>query len=803
VDTLLQDFRLAVRSLGRSPAMSAAAVVTLALGIGANTAMFGVIDSLFFRPPAHIQDPGRVVRVVASPGSVRTYPRYTELRENARTMSLAAYFGPRPFSLGQGAAAGQVQATLVTGRFFSMLGVPPRLGRFFTPEEDRPGAAADVAVISEEYWKRELDGSADVLGTTLLLEQRQYLVVGVAPARFTGVDLDRTDVWLPMSAAAPGAVFGDVLTCDRCSWLQVVGRLAPAVTNAQAASELTTLFRGHIVQAIDSTTRVAIRPINQRLGVDAARGLRFSTWLAAACGIVLLIACVNVANLLLTRATRRQREMAIRMALGSGRGQLIRQLYLESGMLALLGASAALVVTIWAGPLVRVLLLPDASPDPIDLRVLVFTSGVALITTMIAGLAPVLYATTPNLATALKAGTREGGGTRSLVQSALLVGQVALTVILLAGAALFIRSLGEVHALRLGFDPEHVMVTRGNLQAIRPTTQEINAEYARMRERAARVPGVTSTSLAIGFPFLYNLGVGLSSPGVDSIPDMPGPYLSAVSPEYFLTLGTRVLRGRGITAADISGSQQVIVVSETIARLVWPGSEALGRCLRLGNPASPCREVVGVVEDGRQNRVTEPAAQAFVPLTQADDPALDMPITSLVIRTSGPAERLAGTVRQAIQSTAADLPFIRLEPMENLFSDEVRPWKLGASLFSLFGMLALLLGGVGVYGVLSYAMSQRTHELGVRVALGAEPGQLLRMVVGRGVGIALLGAGIGSAGALLAGRALASLVFGISPYDPINLVIVAAILVVVAAAASLVPAFRVSRIDPMVALRAE
>lgn len=802
MDALIQDLRLAFRSLGRNPAMTMAAILTLALGIGANTAMFGVIDSLFFRPPAHVVDPDQVVRVNASPGSIRNWPRYADLRDHAKSLTVTAYFGPRPYSLGQGATAREVQATLVTADFFPILGVTPRLGRFFSADEDRPGSA-DVVVVSEEYWKRQLDGASDALGKTLKLGQRNYSVIGVAPDRFAGVELTRPDLWLPMGASAPTALWAEVLTCERCSWLQMIGRLAPGATATKAETEITTLFRGHVVQPIDSATRVSLTGLKRSLGIDAARGVQLSTWLAAACGIVLLIACVNVANLLLTRATRRQREMAVRMALGSRRAHLVRQLYLESGMLAFLGGGAALIMTIWVGPILRALLLPNTPADPVDFRVLLFTSAAALVTTMLAGLAPVLYATSPNLATALKAGAREGGGTRSLIQSALLIGQVALTMILLTGAALFVRSLNRVHGLRLGFEPEHVLVANANLTPVRPTTAESDAEYQRMRERVARVPGVVSTALSVGFPFQFSYGTGFSSPGVDSIPDMSGPYISAVSPEYFATMGTRVLRGRGITEADIGGTPRIIVVSELMARTIWPGKEPIGQCLSISTADAPCREVVGIVEDGRQDRVTEPSAQSFIPLAQADDPSLAVPITSLVIRTSGSAERMVGAVRQAIQSSAADLPFVNLEPMEYLFADQVRPWKLGASLFGLFGALALLLGAVGVYGVLSYAMSQRTHELGVRMTLGAQREQLLAMVVGRGVRIALFGVVIGAGGALLAGKALASLVYGISPYDPLNLVIVGLIMVLVAALASLIPAYRVSRIDPMVALRTE
>ncbi|HWA58970.1 MAG TPA: ABC transporter permease, partial [Gemmatimonadales bacterium] len=452
MDGFIQDLRLSFRSITRTPGMSLAAILTLALGIGANTAIFGVIDALFLRPPAHVVAPEQVHRLGSTAGSIRSWARYLDFKAHAHTVRVAAYFGPRPLSLGQGAEAKEIQSMLVTADFFPLLGVAPRLGRFFTEEEAAPGGA-QVAVVSEEYWRNELGASSDALGRPLQVGRQSYTIIGVAPARFSGVDLTRPDLWLPMGVAAPVALWADVLNCGRCSWLNLVARRQAGITPAAATSELTSLFRATVIQAGDSTASVTLGPLMQPVGTDAARGARVSTWLGVACVVVLLVACVNVANLLLTRASRRRREIAVRVALGSRRMQLIRQLYLESGLLALAGGAAALLTSLWAGPALMRLLLPTSPAEPVRIRVLLFTSAVALVTTVLAGLAPVLHATTPDLATALKSGTREGGGRRSLTQTGLLVAQVALTLTLLTGASLFLRSLDRVHAQRLGFEP--------------------------------------------------------------------------------------------------------------------------------------------------------------------------------------------------------------------------------------------------------------------------------------------------------------------------------------------------------------
>jgi predicted permease len=819
VDTLLQDLRFAARSLARSPGLSLAAILTLGLGIGANSAMFGVVDRLFFRPPAHVVDPDRVVRVNVtrtqppfgtSTYSIATFPRYADLRDHARTLSSVAAYAGGGFSLGRGTGAQQVTGKLVSASMFPLLGVRPERGRFFTAEEDRKGGP-HVAVLSHEFWQRQFGAAPDVLGRTLQLGSSLYTVIGIAPAGFTGVSLEGTDVWVPMSVVAPESRWPQVLECEGCWWLQTIARLAPGVTATQAASEATALYRAHMggsspeERAADSTATISMGSVHEALGPNADKAAKLSVWIIAVCGAVLLIACANVANLLLARALQRRREIALRVALGAGRGRLIRQLYAESGLLAALGLGAAILVTLWAGPLLRAALLPDAATGTsLDPRVFGFSAVLTVATALLAGFAPALHAGIPDLSSALKSGAREGGVARSTTRTGLLVGQVALTFILLTGAGLFISSLHKVRGLRLGFDPERLIVASVNLDALGYKRPAINATYEHIRQRVQRLPGVAGTSLSIGTPFQTSYAVSLDVPGRDSIPSVKtgGPYVSAVTSDYFRTMGTAVRRGRAFTDADDAGAQRVAVVNETMARLVWPDEDPIGKTMKVGNDPRPFG-VVGVVEDARREEVTdEVVVQYFVPLAQADSVFSDG-VSSLIIRTAGPAEPLVDDVRREIQASSPDLPYANIDPMPQLFAYQLRPWRVGSSLFALFGGLGVLLAGVGLYGVLSYVVSQRTQELGIRIALGAGRSSVLGLVLRQGLQVTLAAVLLGAVGAMAAGRAIASLLYGVSPHDPLVLAAVALTLTLVAVVASYLPAHRATRVDPMVALRTE
>jgi len=814
--TFLQDLRFATRSLARSPGLTIAAVLTLGLGIGANSAMFGVVDRLFFRPPAHLVDPDRVVRVnvtkTAPPYGTFTYsladfPRYAELKDHTRTLSAVAGYAGTSYSLGRGQEARRVLGEEVSASFFTLLGVHPERGRFFTDDEDRKGGP-HLTVLSHEYWHTQYADDPGVLGKTLQLGANLYTVIGVAPEGFSGVDLEQPDLWVPLSVAGPESRWPMVLECDGCSWMSTIARLAPNATPTEAASEATALYRSHVgrdANKADSTAVVSMNSVHQALGPNADNAAKLSLWLVAVCGAVLLIACANVANLLLARALQRRREIAVRVALGAGRFRLIRQLYAESALLATLGLGAALLVTLWAGPLLRAALIPDAAPgNPLELRVFLFSAAVAFGTALLAGLAPALHAGVPDLSTALKSGVREGGIARSATRTGLLVGQIALTFVLLTGAGLFITSLHRVLGLRLGFDPEHLVVTTVNLETLGYKRAEINASYERMRERVLRIPSVAGASLSIGTPFQTSWAMSIKVPGRDSIPQVKtgGPYVSAVTPDYFRTMGSAIRRGRAFTNGDVAGAANAVIVNESMARLIWPGDDPVGKTMKLGSDPAPFT-VVGVVEDARRESVIdELVIQLFVPLAQSDS-LLSDGVSSLIVRTAGPAAPLVGAVRREIQASSPDLPYPNIDPMPQLFADQLRPWRLGSSLFTLFGALGVLLAAIGLYGVLSYGVSQRTQELGIRIALGAGRRRVLGLVLRQGVQLTLAAVALGVVGALATGRAIASLLYGVSPHNPLVLLTVATILTCIALLASYLPARRATRVDPMVALRYE
>jgi predicted permease len=820
LETMGQDVRYVLRSLRSSPGFTAMVVVTLGLGIGANATMFGIIDQLLLRQPEHVVDPKRVVRFYNTgrtdagsevTGSTVPYAFYTEMRDVRAFERVAAYTSGTS-TTGHGVDARHISVARVTWDYFPLVGVRPVLGRFFGPAEDRPPRGENVVVLGGDYWQRAFGGDPRVLGRMLEINGSPHRIVGVAPKGFSGAMPWQYDVWSPLSAHGPRA-HPDWSTTWDAYWVTVIGRLTPGLTRQQAGLEATAVHRraytGRPEHTIAQAT-ISVRPLRFDGSGREPTEVAVTRWLVGVAAVVLLVACANAGNLVLARTVRRRREVAVRLALGISRARLVGLLLAESIALSLAGGVAGVLVALGGGRFLRAVLLPSGTP--IDARVLVLTAVAALVTGVLVGLLPALQGSRPDLTTALKAGAREGGTQRSRLRTTLTVVQAALSVVLLVGAGLFVRSLWNVRSLRLGLEPERVLtVDVGEAWASghRDVVQLNEARalvrmrdfYARALERVRAIPGVEAASISNGTPFESSVSYALEVPGWDSIPKLPGggPYASSVSSDYFRTMGTRLLRGRLFTTDENAAGARVAVVSETMARTLWPGQDPMGRCLMMPMLAAGCWSVIGVVEDARRFRIVgETAAmQYYVPLGP------DYPAGNLLIRSVGRPTSMIETVRRELQRLDPGIGYISVRSLQDNVDGQVRPWRLGATMFVAFGALALLVAAIGLYSLIAYLVAQRTHELGVRIALGARSADIAWLVMGRGVGATAAGVAIGVALALALGRIVEPLLFDTSPHDPGVFLVVSATLLAFAVLASLVPTWRAARVDPVTALRSE
>jgi predicted permease len=813
------DLRYALRSLARRPGLTISAIVCLALGIGANATMFGIVDTLMLKPPAHVGDPGQLARIEFSqPASAlgggatfssTGYGTYEALRDHVSAFaSVAAYFAMTT-TLGRGEGARSIAAVLVTSSFFPTLRTQPALGRFFAPDEERDEGTKTV-VLSYELWKAQFNGDPSVLGRTVDVGLQPYTVIGVAPPQFTGIELKQVDAWLPIGAATtmftPGA-----LSHDNNYWLETVARFRDGVSRMVAAAQGTAAFSGeHANDPYLKGTTVTFAPLEVGRAPSPGSDVKVALWLAAVSTLVLLIACANVANLLLARAASRSREIALRLCLGSGRWRLARQLLIEGVLLATAGTAAALLVTIWSSAFVRRVLIPDVPllGHAISTRVLLFAAVAALVTGALCGLAPALFAARTDLNSVLKGMAFGAGRGRFLVHRALAVAQVTLTLVLLAGAGLFIQSLRNARNIQLGMDVDHVLYANVDFQSAGVPAADATAIYGRMLEQVKRVPGVLAASVSRGAPFRGASGKWVIVPGVpESIPHAgsASPMGFNVGPGYFEATGTRVISGRPFTGADFNASTHVVIINEAIAKRYWPRGNPVGTCVHLDDPKSTtCATVIGVVADAPLFKVAvKPLEQGFVPLQPDSADARFQSVNVMEIRTAGDPAAAIPAIRHAMESADPDSPFPVIQPLRQILDPQYLPWKLGASMFSAFGLLALLLAAVGLYGILAYAVVQQTRELGIRAALGAQPERLMRGVVLSGLTTTIIGVGLGIIAALAGGKAIAHLLNGVSPRDPVVLAGAALVLLVVTLAASYVPARRATRVDPMVALREE
>ena len=824
LDGLSQDLRYAARGLRAKPGFTAAVVVTLALGIGANAAIFSIVDRLLFRPPPMLAQPERAHRVFLTSmfrgkethRSYIQYATYVDLTNWTSSFSHTAEIRASKLAIGTGEDAREMNVGITSASFFSFFNAPPVLGRYFTPAEDRPPNGTAVAVLGYGFWQTRYGGRADVLGEKLQIGPLLYTIIGVAPRGFVGLWPNQPPVaFIPITAFAGASG----VRLDKENWwttyhwtfAEMIAERKPGVSVEAADADLSNAYRrSYDVQVLTSprqTPAALARPHGSVESILSERGpnktslAKVATLIAGMAIIVLLIACANVANLLLARALRRRREIAVRLALGVSRARLISQLLTESVLLAVLAGVGGLVVGQVGGGVLRSLFLPEGADSSViaDTRTLLVASVAVIIAGALTGLAPVLQARRAQLTSDLKAGAREGTYHRSRTRVALLVLQSALSVVLLVGAGVFVRSLRNVKAVRLGYDVDPVLVVNLNMRGVNLDSAHAIALRRQLLEAAQNIPGVEHAALNVTIPFWSTWSLDLHVAGIDSVNRLGEFDLNAVTPDFFATLGTRIIRGRAIQAQDVANAPSVMVVSDAMARVLWPGKDAIGQCVRVNADTVPCTTVVGIAENIKSGTLSdEPTYFYYLSAAQFNPNR-----TGMMIRTRGEAGAQADAIRRQLQRLMPAPAYVTVTPFADVIGQQTRSWKLGATMFVIFGLLALTLAAVGLYSVIAYNVVQRTHEMGVRLALGAQVPDVVRLVVGQGIRHGVAGILIGCAFALVAARWMKPLLFDESPRDPAVYAIVTTVLLAVAVTASLIPARRAARVDPNIALRSE
>ncbi len=811
MDVVYQDVRFALRMLRKTPGVAAAAVVALALGIGANTAIFSVVDGVLLRPLPYHDARALYVLRGAFAGLERadvpiSYPEFKDILAGNHTLANAGVFVQGDANLAvPGRAPERVQVGAASATFLPTLGVEPIVGRGFLHAEESPGAD-QVALLDWRMWQSRFGGDGTVVGKTLTIDNLVYRIVGVLPR---GFQIDGPcDVWVPLSTSDP------LLAQRGTHWLKLIARTRPAVTRAQLDADLGAIT-ARIVEGNAGYYRGGWSLGEKPLLDDVVGDVRIALLvLLGAVGFVLLIACANVANLMLARAATRQREMAIRAALGAGRARLVRQLLTESLLLSTVGAALGLLLAAW-GVDALVALSPDALPRAsavaLDARVLLFTGAVALATGVAFGLAPALAVSRPAFGDALKDGTRGTSPSRGRVRQALVVAEVALSLMLLVGTGLMLRSFVKLRAVDPGIRTEHVLMLRVSLPAPNGAySDDDRARWAAWFRRAAselaQLPGVRAVGGANILPFDGN-DSDRSFDIEHYVPPSPGLLpdneTREVLPGYFAALGIPLVRGRLFTDGDGWDAPGAVIINEAMARRYWPdGEDPIGRRVRLHarGKKQEWSTIVGIVGDVHGFGLDKPArAEMYFPYDQLRR----LPSGAMVVRVDGDPAALAPSVRAALAELDPGQPIYDVKPLSTLVAASLAQRRFSLALMLVFGALALLLAAVGIYGVMSYTVAQRTQELGIRVALGASPASVLSMVVADGMRLTALGLALGLAGALALTHLVSSLLYGVSATDAPTFAVIAAALAAVAFAATVIPARRATRVDPMLALRAD
>ena len=807
------DVVRALRTFQRAPRFAISVVSTLGIGIAANATMAGTIDKLFLQSPPGVRAPQSVTRLFfradavaeGAPNPHSNYPTLVALRAVPALDGIDAFATAR-VSFGEGATAVAARAMLVTGAFFRTVGATATAGRLISAEDDRLPEGAPVVVLSESFWRRELGADPAVLGRNVRIGRKLYTVVGVVARGFRGVTSLAADIWIPMSAGAAEFAAGSDWASDNGSlWLSLVGRLRPDISHETAALQATVVFRRwqQTLADGDTTLRVIAASIIPGRAPDRPRDVRISLWLGVVSVLVLAIACVNVINLLAGRAIERRTTIAIRLALGANSARIARELFIEAAILALFGGLLAAAVLPFAlGEMTRAFVAAgDTTTGVFDLRLLSITAAITSLTAIVVGLAPLLHVRRPELAQWLRGGAGTTAG-RSTARLSLLALQAMFSTILLVGAGLFALSLRRVQALDLGVDLDHTIVASVNADGLLLSRERTRALFDNMLGRLDALPSVERAALAESSPYMSGRGI---APFTDERGQQmlwgdgrEVPYSTSIGAGFFTTVGARSLRGRDFTSADVEGAELVAVINGPLARVLWPSDDALGKCMHFDTTRT-CIRVVGVLAGVWKFSVMQREKMAvFVPIAQQKNGKPGV----LFIRAARDPGSTMLDVRRVIQGVRPDMPAARIERMRDYADPEFRPWRLAAEVFAWFGVVALAMAAIGIYGLVDFTVAQRTRELGVRMALGSSRVDLLRTVSERELLSVVAGLASGIVVALLAGRWSGSLLYQTSPRDPAVILVAGLILLVVAAAATVAPLRRALKVDPTTALRA-
>jgi putative ABC transport system permease protein len=802
LETLLQDLRYSVRLLLKTPGFTAIAVITLALGIGANTSIFSIVNAVLLRPFPYKATEQLVILGEFIPGGAVSYPNFVDWREQSTLFeSVSAIRSDESYNFTGSGEPERLQGRLVSAGFLSLLGVHPALGRDLLPEDDRPGATPAV-IISYGLWSRRFGNDQNIIGRQITLNNQSYTIVGVTPQGFQ-FSLE-SDVTIPIGLSAErfkarGSDPG----------IQAVARLKPNVSQQQAQEE-TNIIYARLEQQYPNTNtgrRGYLMSLHENFVGDVRQPLLI---LLGAVGLVLLIACANVANLLLVRASARKREISVRVALGASRRRIIRQLLTESLLLATIGAALGILLAYWGTSLIA-RQLPDGIPRlaeaNVDLRVLGFTFAAALLTGLLFGLAPAVQASRLNLTDALKEGDRGSSGNRQRLRSLLVIGEVALTLTLLVGAGLLIQSFRRVLQVDPGFERQNLLTMQVSIN--NPDGQQVANFFQQLQENVRRLPGVKSVALSNGLP------LGGANHPIFIITGRPLPEKGrepvgirySVTPDYFQTMGIQLLKGRLFSEQDRRDTPGVVIIDEALAQQHFQNEDPIGKRLAQSTSGTPSYEIIGVVRHVEQYNLDGQARtpQFYLAFNQI---SLDrLPGSSrrinLLTRTDVDPSSLAPAVRAQIATLNKDQAVFNVRTMEKIVAQSVAPRRFSMLLLAIFAFVALALASIGIYGMMSYAVAQRTREIGLRLTLGAQAGNVLRMVIGQGMKLALLGVAVGLVASIALTRTMKNLLFGVSATDPLTFIAIAILLSFVALLACWVPARRATKVDPTIALRYE